>query len=543
MVRGAAIALVAPALAAAIAGCGRRGPRTCDETALRATIEVLEADLLAEGAEARAIDGLAAACPRLHPGFLVDLRALYTRDRGDPLAYFRDPALNAARRRVCADPEAWVRDVPAAPLEENARVLWDACDFHRLGLLEEGERPRTDDNLALFVFAWLERDGVDRALVRRLGRGLMIATASEAALGRRCAEVSGDACDRYLGLMGLALPSSRAEGGHLGSLQLVLGVDGARWGGQALSLAEDGGPPDRLTPLARAIQGWVDHRSGEALFDPLAIAIDRRRPYSAALDALRVASQVGVDRFALVARSTGGHPVSIPIEAPPGWRANADFTGEPAPLVVIDGAGVHLTTFGDTRTFALDDLAPLTAERDTLLKLAVARFRVRAAPETPYEAVFAVVDALRGAPCEDCLGLQVTLDREPRFPARSGDWEALSLAIRRVTVEPGAPPWLNEPALRAELEPRLDALARCLRDDPRARLDRPSALLLLHGDRHDRDVVLVGDAPRDPLPPCVPAVLGPLEEVYEDRSFAAVEIGVIVPAEAPAPGLSPQTGP
>ena len=132
-----ATALVAVMSAFATAGCGRRGPLTCDEAALAATIDALEADSLNEGAEARAIDGLAAACPRLHPGFIVDLRVLYTRDRVGALAYYGDPALNAARRQVCADPEAWVRDVPPAPLEETARALWDACDFYRLGLLDE----------------------------------------------------------------------------------------------------------------------------------------------------------------------------------------------------------------------------------------------------------------------------------------------------------------------------------------------------------------------------------------------------------------------
>lgn len=533
----AAIALVTATIPLATAGCSRRGPLTCDEAALTATLEALEADSLVEGAEARAIDGLAAACPRLHPGFIVDLRLLYTPDRGGAFAYHGDSALNAARREVCGDPEAWVRDVPAAPPEETARVLWDACDFHRLGLLDEGERPLADDNLALFVFAWLERDGVDRALVRRLARGLMIAVAPAAAAGRRCAEGSEGACDRYLERLGLELPTSGGEGASLhGSLRLVLGVDGARWSGQELAApTTPGDEASRLRSLAAAVQSWLARRSGDEVLSRLTIAVDRRLAHGAVLDALRVASNAGMGKFSLMARSPSGRLVAIPVETPPGWRPSADVARTPAPLAVIDGAIVRFSSFDDTLTTSVYDLAPLRAEAVTWSRLAHRTVRVRVTPETPVGVVITVLDALHGSECqgelgEGCLLSQLILDREPRFPARPGRWEALSLAIRGVTVEPGAPPWFAKAALRAELEPRLDDLARCLRDDETARLDMPTALMIFHARDHDRDVVFVGDSPRDPLPSCIPALLGPLEQVYEDRSTATVEIEVIVPA-------------
>ena len=120
--------------------------------------------------------------------------------------------------------------------------------------------------------------------------------------------------------------------------------------------------------------------------------------------------------YSLVTRLPTGRLGSIPVETPPGWRPNAEVAGTRAPLVVVEGATVRFSDFGDSSTISIHDLAPLRAEAITWSRLALTTVRVQATADTPVGDVITVLDALHGSECQGyfgdgCLLSQLILDR------------------------------------------------------------------------------------------------------------------------------------
>lgn len=409
--------LVVSAVASVVVGCTGTQSSSCDPSALAAITATLEREVANAGAELRAIEALAAACPGLHPGFVRALRSEHVYERAESLAV--PEGLPEAKMRVCADPDGWVRDVPAAPAELRADILFDRCGFARLGVLDEGEELLVDDIDVLFVLATLERDGVERALLRRLGRALMISVAPLPVASRRCiAAPYFGACARLLRVAGIEpAPASANRPGLRTSPRLLLSPGALRWDGETIAADVE---EHRIAALAAAVAAWaaeLDEHARELLLAP-----DRGLAFGTLIDALYTIARAGIGEIVVVGQARYGL-VSIPVSSPLAWLAASGETQDPPglPVVTIDESMVSVTLgSGETTRLRLDDGAAITA----FAAGAANRYKrgvvhVRATRATRVEAVIAVLDALRGPDCRhpddaaECLLSRPMLDQEP----------------------------------------------------------------------------------------------------------------------------------
>jgi biopolymer transport protein ExbD len=423
---GAVIRVLAALTVALVAGCTGTGPPSCDQAALMAIAETLEREAASPGAETRAIAGLGVACPRLDPGSVHAMRAAHVHERLESLAIY--DGLYAARRPACADPDGWVRDVPAAPASLRQQIVFDRCGFARLGVLDGGEQLLGDDTDVLFVLATLQRDGVDRALLRRLGRALMISVAPLPVAGRRCAAMPDyDGCARLLRVAEVApAPASGSRDGLRVGPRLLLSPTAMSWNGETIASLDRGAfrPADveehRVVPLALAVAAWTANPHDGEL--SLVLAPDRGLAFGAVVDALYTATRGGVTELALVGRDDF-QLVTIPLSSPRAWLPSADDSAyQPEwPVVKIDESTVAVTLLpGETTRLPADSSAALTA---LAARARVAtfngEFHVRATRATRVDTVIAVLDALRGPECPrddvgaGCLLSRPIVDQEP----------------------------------------------------------------------------------------------------------------------------------
>ncbi|WAS95795.1 hypothetical protein [Nannocystis punicea] len=419
-------------LAVAVAGCTGPAPSSCDQSAIVGLTETLEREASTPGAETRAIAALAAACPRLDPGFVQSLRDRYVYERVQSLAVY--DGLPGARRRVCADPEAWVGQVPVAPAERRPRIVFDACGFARLGVLDEGEQLLGDDNEVLFVVATLDRDGVERALLRRLGRALMTGVAPLPVARRRCAELPGsDACTRLLQLAGVdPAPSTVMRDGLREEPRLLLSPRALLWTGETIAEHDRGALPAAdveghgIVPLATAVATWTTGR-GEQDRERLAVAPDRGLAFGIVIDALYTATRGGVEEFALIGRGKYAL-VTIPVATPRAWLPSSHARRDvlDGPVATIDESVVSVTLGASETTLSVHASAALTALAAQWRGAAPHRdgtIHVRVTRATRVDAVVAVLDALRGPECPylddgiGCLLSRPILDQEPPIEA------------------------------------------------------------------------------------------------------------------------------
>lgn len=376
-----------------------------------AITETLEREAASPGAEARAIEGLAVACPRLDPGSVQAMRAVHVVERLESLAIYN--GLHEARRRVCADPDGWVRDVPAAPASLRPQIVFDRCGFAGLDVLDGSEQLLGDDVDVLFALATLERDGVDRALLRRLGRALMISGAPLPVAARRCAAMPGyDGCRRLLAVAGVEpAPTS----GNYESLReeprLLLSPTALLWDGEVLPADVAG---HRNTAVAVAVAAAINEPGAHARERRFVLAPDRGLEFGVVVDALHTMSTGGALELALVGRGEFSL-VAVPVVPPLPWLD--------LPVVTIDGSTVSVTLRpGETTRLAVDaggaltELATRARAADSYGKGEV---HVRATRATRVDTVIAVMGALRGPECPrdddgDGCGLsRPVLDLEP----------------------------------------------------------------------------------------------------------------------------------
>lgn len=399
---------------ALVAGCTGTGPPLCDQAALVAIAETLEREAASAGAEVRAIAGIGDACPRVHPGLVLALRDVHVSERMTSLAVY--DGLPEARRRVCADPDGWVRDVPAVPAERRPRIVFDRCGFARLGVLDGGEQLLEDDIDVLFMMATLGRDGVDGALLRRLGRALMISVAPLPVAARRCSAMpDSGACARLLRVAGVEAAPASVERGSLRDAppRLLLSPTELRWEGRAIAADVEG---HRIASLAAAVAAW---KPGERPGERLLLAPDRGLAFGVVIDALHTMAGEGADELALVGQGRYGL-VAIPVFVPPAGREQYELAA--LPVVVIDESTVSVSFRESGRKrLAVDESAALR-EFAAQVSEAAPHLRgfvhVRATRGTRVDAVIAVIDALRGADCphedvEGCWLSRPILDHEP----------------------------------------------------------------------------------------------------------------------------------
>ncbi|MCY0992077.1 hypothetical protein OV203_33370 [Nannocystis sp. ILAH1] len=399
---------------ALVAGCTGSGAPLCEQAALEGIAETLEREAASAGAEVRAIAGIGVACPRVHPGLVLALRHVYVRERVESLAVY--DGLPEARWRVCADPDGWVRDVTTAPAERRPRIVFDRCGFARLGLLDEGEELLEEDIDVLFMTATLGRDGVDRALLRRLGRALMTSVAPLPVAARRCSAMpDSDACVRLLHVAGVeAAPVSVERDGPRDSPpRLLLSPTGLLWEGKPIAADVEG---RRIASLAAAVAAWQPQ---ERFDERLVLAPDRGLAFGVVLDALHTMAREGADKLALVGQGRYGL-VEIPVFVPPAARMPNELAA--LPVVTIDGSAVSVSLrAGETKRLTVDAGAALRefAARASEAAPHLQGFvHVRMTRTTRVDDVIAVIDALRGADCprddaKGCLLSRPILDQEP----------------------------------------------------------------------------------------------------------------------------------
>ncbi|MEZ4449577.1 MAG: hypothetical protein R3B09_08860 [Nannocystaceae bacterium] len=487
---------LALALTASVAGClSTRAPTGCDPDALLAVTEALEREASAPGAEMRAIRGLFAACPKLPSGHGWTFSFRYDPERRmdlGPTQMWSDKFLEE-QWSSCTDLEAY-QVAPTLPGSERPPLFYEACGVARFGVLDEGERFLGDDKDTFFLLAALEREGADRALLRRLGRALMNSAAPLPVALRRCnvfRRRDDDACERLLDLHRIDLPSTRDSGCSWdGDLRIFIAPDAVRWDGEVVARIKDGAiaPEDvvhhRISALTPRIEAWAKDPPLDPTSSPkdepvarLLIAADAEVPIGVLHEVLHTATRAGVKDLALVADL---HK-TLPVQRPRGLV--------PVGPIVLDARGVHIPSDG-TRTVPIDaGEAISTFARDARSLFPNDGVLVRATPTVP------VADALRvlSAVDPDCRGVELErattlLDQEPPIPPRPGRWDDVEARIGSIELAPHAPRSLTHTGLRAQLEPRLRDLSECLRENKVMRAVMPEHLWIRYATRDGETV-------------------------------------------------------
>lgn len=401
-----------------LAGCTSSWTTTpgCDHVELLALTEVLERDVKTSSAEVEAIRALGAACPGLYPGYLRELRRTYgPLDPKDP-SFIYDRWLRPQNVSVCADPAAWESALEIAAPEDWARVAYKACDLARLGVLDPGEDLVDDDLLALFALAVLERDGVGRPLLRRLGRALITSVAPLPVARRRCLEQEGgDACVRAVRLRGVDLPVTNASHDHVRhEPRLILGRDAIYWDGELLAPLERGVKSPRSALGDRL--AWLAADASD-----LEIAADRELPFDYVIESLYRTR--GTETNASLVVLGRDFMVKIPLLRPRRWFDDEERS--PAAEVVIDRESVRIAMEdGEVTTVPAEMTETLTAtaeERRGAMGDGVGTYDVSVTPGTRVDVVVRVLGALRGPKCkaelysdgEGCLLRWPIIDLEP----------------------------------------------------------------------------------------------------------------------------------
>jgi len=408
----------------------------CDRVALLAVTEALEREIDAPGAEVRALNGIATACPSLHRGLIDTLRTHYEPvGRTSSMTRYGDGFL-AAKNAACDDPQRWVEESSRVTFDRRPQIFYDACGLSRLGVLDEGERLLQGDDDFFFMLAALNRSGVDRGLVRRLGRGLLNSVAPLPVAHRRCTENDdGIACLRLLDVAGLEpIPLGGGPSTYSGrhALRLLVSPEAIFWDGEMIARLDHGAlhPADvdhhRILPLMPIVEAWAkslrDAESDDDTRSHLEIAIDRRLPMGIATDVLYTVTKAGLSNIALI----GGAHTSLtttPIWVPDRWTlSNPDWIAGP---IIIDDAGVHAALpSGDAKTVPVDATAAIGAIAQEFRASGYNRVLVRAAPSIRADVVVPVLSVLRGSEClhylvyeprgDGCL--RPTFDSEPPLP-------------------------------------------------------------------------------------------------------------------------------
>jgi hypothetical protein len=325
--------------------------------------------------------------------------------------------------------ERWLEESSQAPLEERPQIFYDACGLSRLGVLDEGERLLEGDQDLFFMLAALDRSGVDRGLVRRLGKGLLSGVASLPVAHRRCTEHDdGSACRRLIDVAGLE-PIPLADGPAASSgrraLRLLVSTEAIFWDGEVIVKLDDGAldPADvdnhRILALMPNAAAWAENlRDAESIDDTrshLEIAVDRRLPMGVVTDVLYTVTKAGVSNLALV----GGAHTSLTVT--PIWVPDHSTSLSPnwlAGPIIIDDAGVHAALpSDDATTVPADATAAIGAIARELRAYGYDRVLVRAAPSVRADVVIPVLNVLGdsclvyGRRADRCL--RPTLDSEP----------------------------------------------------------------------------------------------------------------------------------
>jgi len=457
----------------------------CDIPTLRAAADDLQdADRAGRSA---VIAQIAKACPKLNIGVRKGLAMEYGEglEAGDTYLFSTDVAYTKLMAEICADPEA----ARAANEDGDEQAVYEACEFSKLKLLEEGELYVSEYRAAFLLYHALVSAGVDKALARRLARGFIESTAASPDL--------------------LVLPASTSDLESVGGTQVVIRED-ALLGPEGLELPLSQGllgPPGEHMNLALrdGLELHADRVQANAGFElepqPLLLATHRDANARTLVDVMHTASAAEFTRFNLAVQSRGRGRI-LPLHVPPRWSrwfryaregVRGDPISPPSTTARLTRGKLLIRQGGAKQQVDATDSAAIEALSRELEEGAKdGRIELAVAGDTSVQSLVDVIDALRGAKCRisrlqidetpppSCLFTQVELDLVPGIPRRGGSWaEAtfkLSVSSERYKGKKG-------PESVAKLEKRvrdaIPAVHDCLAEYVESSTSRPPYVVFL----------------------------------------------------------------
>ena len=507
MRRGSPPLLAFGLLAGTLFGCGRLAGGSCDEAKLTEVAGGIEGGTVDEKG---AVEGLAAACPKMPALMAVNLLSDYGMSVLPPdqqLELMRaDEAWLAFRKRVCVDPSPGSK-VAEVPADQRFRVWYETCDMRRFGLLEDGEPLYPSDMTAVLGHAWLLERGVDGDLARRIFRGLMDATATREVLARRCdAGSDSRACERLVG----AVPSSTIDLPPQGGFPVRIDRSSITVGEAVTPLDDAGRVPanDVKVRVVRSLREAFAASFAEGEVERVHLTASGDTPYATVLETMYTARQLGVREFEL-AVSRSGQMRAIAVSGPKYWYAAPRGTDPWRPPLRFDGRELEIPVGSEFHRVGL--------KRDEALERALEDHRKARKTSVAYLAVadgvelakvVELLDRLRG---EDCKLEAANFDGSGEFPPecklwqpalafdepvglRPGDWKDLELTVqpklvlmRRDKVEKLP---MSDGDIVALFEAKKDALAVCLEQTWPAQVVHPKDVMVLLAARGKSLVVM-----------------------------------------------------
>jgi len=310
-----------------LAGCGQQ----CDADGLSAAADAM-GDRSMEGRRV-AFTKLGEACPGLpsmlghslmasYGGQPPDLAAQVYAARNDDRGFVR------ARSSACrASKEAWNE---AAQQSDRSAAVFAACDFQRFDLLEDGEVFDFEDMDAYILHDWLLEHRADRAVARRLVRGLLVATGVPHAVMTACVH-DDRGCENAFAAysMHAAQVSSRRPSFPPDTI-VVLGPHELFVDGEGVAtldgghFASDVVHEHEIAPLLAVLKGEKAkgeakaEKNGEVWEGRLVVAAGEGAPFESVLEVLYTATQAGYHNHHLLASHRGSGAL-VPVYPASSW--------------------------------------------------------------------------------------------------------------------------------------------------------------------------------------------------------------------------------